>query len=169
MEYILDPKCKQVLKDLYNEGFRFAVVTSRSGEELKAAIKFSKFNKLPISYFHGNDNKPKTLICRKLKSRAMIDDSLHKLAKLVNTPLHLYFLKRKWNSHEIVSRRSEVIQIKGWREFQIKLLEMRELHEAICYYNNWRNNFARVKQISDFLKNNKPKALKMLKDYRKEK
>ena len=35
--------------------------------------------------------------------------------------------------------------------------------------NNWRNNFARVKQISDFLKNNKPKALKMLKDYRKEK
>jgi len=44
MEYILDPKCKQVLKDLYNEGFRFAVVTSRSGEELKAAIKFSKFN-----------------------------------------------------------------------------------------------------------------------------
>ena len=31
MDYQLDPQCRNVLENLYKEGFRFAVVTSRSG------------------------------------------------------------------------------------------------------------------------------------------
>lgn len=169
MDYKLDPQCKDVLDSLYKEGFRFAVVTSRSGPELYAAIRFLSTFKLPIAYFHAVDNKPKDVICTKLRARAMIDDSLDKLVELVNTPLQLFFLRRTWNEEEKVTGelKQQVKVIKDWREFHAGLLELRDLHEAVCYYNDWENNFAQVKKITDFIKQNSGKASQMLKDYRK--
>ncbi len=125
--------------------------------------------KLPISYFHAVDNKPKDVICTRLRARAMIDDSLFKLVELLNTPLTLFFLRREWNTHEKVTGelKDQVHVIKDWREFQLGLLELRDLHEAVCYYNQWENNFTQVKKITDFIKQNHGKASQMLKDYRK--
>ncbi|MDP3728002.1 MAG: hypothetical protein Q8R18_00970 [bacterium] len=154
---------------MYKEGFRFAVVTSRSGPELDAAIRFVEGFTLPISYFHAVDNKPKDVICTKLKARAMIDDSLFKLVELINTPLTLFFLRRDWNVHEKVTGelKEQVRVIKDWREFQLRLLELRDLHEAVCYSNGWENNFTQVKKITDFIKQNPGKASQMLKNYKK--
>lgn len=156
MDYQLDSQCKNVLDNLYQEGFRFAVVTSRSGPELDAAIRFVSGFNLPISYFHVVDNKPKNVICTKLRARAMIDDTLSKLVELYNTPLSLFFLRREWNIDEIVTGdlKEQIQEIKDWREFQLKLGELRNLHEAVCYFNGWGNNFTQVKKISDFIRQN---------------
>src|SRR3989338_5136688 len=166
MDYQVDTQCKNVLDSLYKEGFRFAVVTSRSGQELDAAMRFVEGFKLPITYFHAVDNKPKDVICTKLRARAMIDDSLFKLVELLNTPLTLFFLRREWNTHEKVTGelKEQIHVIKDWREFQVGLLELRDLHEAVCFFNGWENNFAQVKKITDFIKQNPAKASQMLKD-----
>ncbi|MDP3918518.1 MAG: hypothetical protein Q8Q35_01255 [Nanoarchaeota archaeon] len=167
MEYVLDSQCKEVLDELYVQGFRFAVVTSRTGPELEAAKQFCKINSLPISYYHATSNSPKTIICKKLKSRAMIDDSLLKLIDLIDTPLHLFFLKREWNKHEKVSGelKNLVSVVSNWGEFYSGLLDLRNLHEAVCYYNHWRNNFAHVQRISDFIKSDPKTAKVYLSDY----
>jgi len=166
-EYELDPQCKEVLNYLFVQGFRFAVVTSRSGPELEAAKAFSKYHKLPIKYFHATNNNPKDIICKKLCSRAMIDDTFSKLVELLDTPLTLFFLKRIWNENELFNASNNIVSISSWNEFAQRLIELRELHEAVCYYNNWKNNFGSVKQISQFIIENPQLAHDYLRKYNK--
>lgn len=160
MEYEIEPECKDVLNYLFALGFRFAIITSRSGPELESAKEFASFHKLPIKYFHATNNNPKNVICKKLCSRAMVDDTFSKLVELSDTPLVLFFLKRTWNKNE-PDKTSNIIQISSWQEFALRLIEIRDLHEAVCFYNHWRNNFASVKNISQFIKENP----RMARDY----
>ena len=166
MEYQIESECKDVLNYLFAQGFRFAIVTSRSGPELEAAKAFAKYHMLPIKYFHATNNSPKNIICSRLRSRAMIDDTFSKLIELSGTTLILFFLRRAWNGNE-PDNTPNIIQISNWREFALKLIEIRDLHEAVCFYNKWTNNFASVEKISQFINENPNLACNYLKEYKR--
>lgn len=169
MEYQLDPHCKEVLAALYAQGFRFALVSSRTDNEMNAAKFFIKMHKLPIEYFHSANNQSKAAICTRLKARAFLDDSLFKLLDLTDTPMHLFFLRREWNRHEQPSAKGLVTTVSNWQEFELKLLEMKELHEAVCFYKGWENNSSEVKNIHDIIKNDPRYATRALEEFRKRK
>jgi hypothetical protein len=180
LEYNLDPQCKQVLNDLFNQGFRFAIVTSRERKLLDACKKFIKYHNLPIKYFHGTGKRPnkitgepeympKDFFVNELKSRAMIDDTLYKLAQLNGAPAQLFFLVRPWSKSELKDLTGELKKrinvIKDWREFSQNLIYMRTMHEAICYYNNWKNDWITSKDIFNFYWSNPKLCEDYLKKY----
>ncbi len=149
MEFELLPNAKEVLHSLHKTGFRFAVVTGRHESpehpELTACIKYCKRHALPVKYFHNTSENPKTVICSKLHSRAMIDDTLKKLLFLQNSNMALFYLQQPWNLHEKVDSVNNfgIFPINSWLEFRNGLLNMKMLHEKICLElgieNNWRN------------------------------
>lgn len=175
LEHNLDPQCKQVLNSLYNQGFRFAIVTSRKDKLFEACKKFVRYHGLPIYYFHstgkkGIDYLSKDRFVKRLKSRAMIDDTLYKLGQLVGAPAQLFFLVRPWSERELSNLTSELRKritiIKDWREFYQNLIIMKELHEAICYYQGWENNYTIVKEIFNFWWTNPKLCEGYVKNYR---
>ncbi len=177
LEYKIDPQCKQILISLYNQGFRFAIVTSREKQLLEACKKFVKYHGLPISYIYGAGKRgmnyiSKDFLIKKLKSRAMIDDTLYKLAELKYSPVQLFFLIRPWSEHELKTINLELNKriniIKDWREFYQGLIFMKELHEAICYYQNWKNDWTNIKNIFNFWLSNPKLCFDYLKNYRLE-
>ena len=78
-----------------------------------------------------------------------------------------FFLKRIWNENELFNASNNIVSISSWNEFAQRLIELRELHEAVCYYNNWKNNFGSVKQISQFIIENPQLAHDYLRKYNK--
>ena len=131
LEYNLDPQCKQVLNSLFKKGFRFAIVTSREKQLLKACKKFVKYHQLPISHVYGTGKKsnafvPKDVFINKLKPLAMLDDTLYKLIQLKDTKVQLFFLKRPWSEYELNETDSKINKIKiinDWKEFESEILK----------------------------------------------
>ncbi|MBU1199143.1 MAG: HAD family hydrolase [Nanoarchaeota archaeon] len=171
MEYELAPDVHHVLRKLYSEGFRFAIVTSRleygSYRELSACKKFCRYHNLPIKYFYNTNDNPKEIICRKLHSRAIIDDTLFKLRDLMNSDMNLFFLRQRWNSHESVhlSEKNMIFEIGSWQEFYEKLHAMRRLHESVCLALNIDNNWSNLSKIVSFIRQNPGKANEYYRKY----
>lgn len=167
--YELMPDCHDVLWNLQARSFRFAVVTSRTGkEDLKLTEDFIKRHQLPINYFHATNSLPKDYICNRLRSRAMIDDIYKNLEKLSNTSVKLFFLKHSWNAREIPAfPQQDITIVNNWIEFGNELLKLKELHEAICYFNGWENNFKNVPRIAEFAKRHHSESYELVDNYRK--
>ncbi len=177
LEHNLDPQCKKVLNSLYNQGFRFAIITSREGKLFKACKKFIRYHGLPIINFHGTGRKEidyisKGYFVKKLKARAMIDDISYKLEELVGAHAHLFFLVRPWSESELPhltpALRKRITVIKDWREFYNGLMAMKELHEAICYHQGWKNDYKIVKDIFNFWWDNTELCKEYVKKYKEE-
>lgn len=148
-EYTLDPHCKEVLEQLAHEGFTFSLVSSRYGKTLETCKAFIKKNKLPITQFYGTHDMPKNEICKRISARAMIDDTLQKLLDITENPMQLYFLRREWNTHEQLTKElnKRIYELSDWKGFAFKLREMKQMHEAICYYKGWINSDSHLSEI----------------------
>src|SRR3990167_8674782 len=150
-EYILDPHCKEVLDALRKESFIFTIVTYRANKSLEACRAFVKKQNLPIQAIYGTNDQTKANICKKIYARAIIDDDLKKLLECTDTAMHLFFLQREWNTHEILQSK-EISSLTDWREFAQKLREMKKMHEAICFYKNWVNSDTKIQEIHNLIK-----------------
>ena len=168
--YELMPDCYDALWNLQSRSFRFAVVTSRTDkDDLKLAAEFIKRHQLPINYFHATNGLPKDYICNRLHSRAMIDDIYKNLEQLRNTSVKLFFLKHPWNAREIPAfPQQDITIVNNWPEFGNELLKLKELHEAICYFNGWENNSKNVPRIAEFAKQHRHESQKLINEYKME-
>lgn len=168
MMQTLAPGCKEVLQQLYIQGFRFAVVTSRAPKLRDAALKFISHHSLPIQYLHVTDHSPKDYLCNKLHARAFLDDGLYNLKGLIGSSCRPIFIRQPWNVHEPTPpANSSVITINNWLQFERTLLQIKEMHEAICYFNKWENAYYNLQKIGGLWAAKPELCLKYLVDYRK--
>ncbi|MGM5480658.1 MAG: hypothetical protein ACQESC_04335 [Nanobdellota archaeon] len=164
MEYKLKPNCKTILKQLYHKNFRYVIITSRNNHDYPYAKKFSNHHfKKFIKYIHNTRNEPKTEFVRKIKPRVHLDDDIRKLEELKEEPIHLAYFRQPENKHQnLDSEQKKFIQeINNWNEFKEYLLQIKELHEAICWkfkIKNTRKNTISIikhaKRIDKHSKNN---------------
>lgn len=197
-EHQLAPGCMGVLSRLHAQGFRFAVVSKRTGLRL-ANIKtgavfakdklndqfvkvgssspgaapawFIRHHGLPIDYFHSTDHysELKRELCGKLHARAFIDDDLKVLESLRGTFVMPFFIRQPWNVHQPTPPASSgIMTVNNWLDFGKWLLHIKELHEAICYFNRWENVYYNLPKIAAFWKANPAVCEKYLKEYKKE-
>lgn len=167
MDFALAPKCKEVLDTLYIQGFRFVIVTSRFDFEFEACKDFCKFHKLPIKYFHNTNESSKDYLCNKLHVRAMIDDTLSKLTELKTSPFLRFYYNAPWNAH-IRTVDKDFINVKSWKEFYDWLIYVKQMHEAISYNTDIKNNVFGLAALYNFWRDNPALCKKYLKDYTKE-
>lgn len=164
----LAPGCKDVLSELYTQGFRFAVVTSRARKLIGPAEAFIRHHGLPISYFHATDHTPKDYLCSKLHARAFFDDGLYNLKPLTETFVKPFFLRQPWNGHEPTPPGSSgIATVASWQEFGRQLLLLKEMHEAICRFNKWENAYYNIARIAAFWKSHPDKCSAYLHEYKK--
>lgn len=169
MEYEIPPGCIHVLEKLYSEGFRFAIVTSRNNHDYHYCKLFVK-EKLGdlIKYIHNTRNEPKDKFVRKLKSRIHIEDDIYKLEALKDVPVELCYYRQPENSgKDLPSIEHRIVEIKEWQEFYQYCHFVKDMHEAICYYNDWPNKWSTVSQIFRFWRENDVKCEALLRDYKK--
>ncbi|MBN2566464.1 hypothetical protein JXB02_00065 [Candidatus Woesearchaeota archaeon] len=169
MDFSLAPGCAMVLHSLHRQGFRFAVVTSRSSRELEPCKRFVRHHGLPVRYFHSTDDSPKDYVCGRLHARAIIDDSLAKLLPLAGSGLELFFLRQPWNRHERLPLLApkNLHQIRSWTEFGRRLIALKALHEAVCWRLGWENSWRRADDIAAYVREHPAEAQAMAKDYQK--
>ncbi|MEK6837665.1 MAG: hypothetical protein AABX69_03360 [Nanoarchaeota archaeon] len=164
----LAPGCKEVLTLLHNDGFRFAVVTSRAAKLIDSAVAFVKHHALPITYFHATDHSPKDYLINKLHARAFLDDGLYNLTPFRCSPAIPFFIRQDWNVHEAAPpKESSVITVASWQAFSKWMLYLKAMHEAICYFNTIENAYYNLPKIAAFWKNNPKLCLEQLMSYRK--
>lgn len=162
--------CKEVLTQLHNGGFRFAVVTSRTAKLIGPAVAFVKRHALPIAYFHATDHSPKGYLVNKLHARAFLDDGLYNLTSLRGSPTMPFFIRQPWNVHEPTPpMESGMVTIASWQAFGRWVLYLKEMHEAICYFNKWENAYFNLPKIAAFWKSYPGKCDAYLQEYKKEK
>ena len=171
MEFELGTRVKDILNKMYEEGFRFQIVTSRYGTkerpEIDACVYFCEFHELPIEEYYSTGEMPKKDICKEINARAMIDDTLSKLLELVDTPIQLFYIKQPWNAHEKIMKRNKeaIIKVQSWVEFYAQMRSLKTQHEAICKHLNISNNSDNLEQIVDFYKTRPKHAEKLKRDY----
>lgn len=189
--HILVPGCKEVLMRLRSKGFRFAIVTARklpaeayrvisklnlkAGNvqllEQAAVARFISAQSLPVDYLHHvtqGPNDTKDYLCGKLRARAFIDDSIKYLLPLRGTFVQPFFLRQPWNVHEqALAAGSGVKAVNNWLEFENQLLSLKQMHEAICYFNRWENAYYNVARIATFWKSHPDKCNAYLEEYKK--
>ena len=196
-QHLLVPGCKETLAYLHNQGFRFAVVTKRGplrnasiksgavfgkgqGEGKFARISetsqdvapvwFMKHHGLPIDYYHAtnhdHDLMKKRDICKKLHARAFLDDDLKILMGLRETFTVPFLIKQPWNQ-EPPAQDSGIITVPNWVEFGKKLIYIRGMHEAICYFSKWENAYYNLQKIAAFWMANPGLCLEYLAEYKK--
>ncbi len=164
----LAPSCKEVLTQLHNGGFRFAVVTSRAAKLIGPAMAFVKHHALPVTYFHATDHSPKSYLINKLHARAFLDDGLYNLQPLQGSFVIPFFLRQQWNVHEPAPPvESGVVTVAGWQAFGRWMLYLKEMHEAICYFNRIENAYYNLPKIAAFWRNNPKLCLEHFRAYRK--
>lgn len=145
-EYKIIPGTKLALNSLYDQGFRFIIITSRNDHDYPYAKKFveEEYGKL-IKNIYNTKNKPKTEFAEKLKPRIHMDDDIVKLTELEMQPVEKLFYRQPENEHMNFSDYSnyEIKEIKNWSEFYLHCLNLKERDEAICWKykieNKWNN------------------------------
>ncbi len=169
-EYILDPQCKDVLETLTKQGFQLNVVSYRENPGVKTCKEFIKKHALPISFVYGTSDRSKAEVCQKIYARAILDDTLSKLTDLVELPMFLFYLQRDWNTHEKMTKelQKQIIPLTSWQQLKEKLKEMKEMHEAICFYKNIINSDMHLNEIADIIKKDPFLAQRALQEYRRE-
>ena len=58
--------------------------------------------------------------------------------------------------------------IKNWREFESGLLYIKEMYEAICYFQEWKNDWKAARDIFNFWQLNKVICEEYLRKYKAE-
>lgn len=138
-----------------------------------AAMWFIKHHGLPIDYYHATDHdhdlKKKWKVCEKLHARAFLDDDLKILYGLVenHTFAMPFFIKQPWNQ-PAPPKESGITMVVSWADFGRDLLYLKEMHEAICYFNRWENAYYNLPRIAAFWKANPAECKKYLEDYKRE-
>ncbi|MBU1004809.1 MAG: hypothetical protein KJ561_03205, partial [Nanoarchaeota archaeon] len=137
--------------------------------ELTACKRFCRHYDLPIKYFRNTNDLPKELICKRLHARAIVDDTLKKLEELKATGLMLLFLRQPWNVNEKISPldRARIIEIGRWTDFYRKMIQLKTLHEAICYFEGITNNWFNLSKINHIIKEDPKKCRDYYKNYLK--
>ncbi|MFP4424595.1 MAG: HAD hydrolase-like protein [Candidatus Woesearchaeota archaeon] len=143
--YTLLPYVKETLHALYNQSFRFAIITSRPDEIYPPVKRFIDKHHLPIKYVHNTSYSPKSYITKKLKARIVLDDSLEKLIELKHTSAHLAYLNDKRTSDP------KITTVRNWKEFYTYCIQVKQLHEEICRKNDWRNNIWNFSKIANYI------------------
>jgi uncharacterized HAD superfamily protein len=167
-EHIVAPHCAEVLHRLYRQGFRFAVVTSRDTKMVWAAKGFISKRHLPIKFLHGTDSNPKDYLVKKLHARAFLDDSVYKLVPLVGSFVAPFYIRQPWNVHEpIPGNSSGITMVSDWLEFEKWLLHIKIMHEAVCFFNKWNNDFLHTAQIATFARTHPEETLRMVEEYKR--
>lgn len=156
MEYEVPPNCVDVIKKLYEEGFRFVIVTSRNNHDYPYAKLFvEKYFNGVIKKVYNTRNEPKDRFVYKLKARAYVDDDLKKLIELENTSARLIYYRQAENKHIDLplSMKTKCIEIYDWVSFYKIIHQLKEIHEAICWFHNLKNNIFNLKEIDKHYKN----------------
>ena len=177
LEYEIPAGCINVLKKLYSEGFRFAIITSRNEHDYPYAKIFVKHNFSGIiRYIHNTKDEPKDVFVQKLRIRAYVDDDLKKLTELENTPAQLLYYRQRENKgiNLPLSRGLGILhlpryhEIKTWQEFYEAMHRIKEMHESVCWKYGIKNDSFRLKDIDYLCRNlGKRKLKSIIDDYRK--
>lgn len=137
-----------------------------------APMWFIKHHGLPIDYYHAtdhdNDLKKKWQVCMRLHARAFLDDDLKILHGLIENHVFAmpFFIKQLWNQKP-PSPNTGIITVPNWIEFGKDIIRLKEMHEAICYFNKWENAYYNLPRIAAFWKANTAVCEKYVEDYRK--
>lgn len=85
--------------------------------------------------------------------RAFIDDDLKVLESLSGTFVVPFFIRQPWNIHQPTPPSgSGIITVTGWAQFGKWLLYLKQMHEAICYFNRWENAYySKLQKFTNFL------------------
>ena len=170
MEYEIPEGCLDVLKALYSQGFRFVIITSRSDDDYKHAKKFVEFNfKGLIEYAHHTKDNSKSDFVKRVMPRIHVDDDLHKLLDLSDLPIELVYYRQPENVGKDLnySQKEQIYEITKWTQFYDINIELREIHEAICWKENIINSFYNIGLIFAFFKNlNQDQITQLLNEYR---
>ncbi|HLC73105.1 MAG TPA: hypothetical protein VJH20_00540 [Candidatus Nanoarchaeia archaeon] len=185
LEYEVPKYCKEVLTKLFLENFRFAVITSRTNEEYPYAKAFIKDNygKL-ISNIHNESSHPNLLnrwrikfrkkyyFVKKLKPRIYIDDDIKKLKALENYPVELFYCRQPENLDKNLGTidKIRINEFSDWKNFYDIAIQLKELHEAICWKYNIINKFANAIELYNQVHGmtNRQKQ-NLIRDYRQQK
>ncbi len=161
LEYELPLNCKEVLFKLFKENFRFTVITSRTDEEYPYAEAFIKQNYGNlISNMHNvsfSDSKNKKKIglrekfyfVKKLRPRIYIDDDLYKLKALENLPVELFYCRQPENLDKNLNifDKRRINEFNDWVELYTKVIQIKRLHEAVCWKYKLKNTFSNLIEI----------------------
>lgn len=150
---------------------KFVKITESSQDI--APVWFIKHHGLPIDYYqatdHDHDLKKKWQVCMKLHARAFLDDDLKISYGLVenHTFAKPFFIKQPWNQ-PIPPEESGITTVANWADFGRHLLNLKDMHEAICYFSRWENAYYNLPRIAAFWKANPAVCRKHIEDYKKE-
>ncbi|MFH1916754.1 MAG: hypothetical protein ABIJ21_05800 [Nanoarchaeota archaeon] len=167
LEYVVPEGCIQALGELYQKGFRFAVVTSRNDHDLSYTRAFLKerFGNL-IKYVHNTRDEPKGRFVSRLKPRAHIDDDLQKLVAIANLPVELVYFRQPENAHENQFEKNRIVEIDEWMNIKQFLERVKFIHEAICWKYGLDNNYRNIHEIFGIKQNlSDGKVVELLKEY----
>jgi len=169
-EYKIPNKCLPILTKLRNEGFKFVVISSRKSHEYYAVLEFVKkhLNKVVDGIFI-TETRPKGKIIRKLKARIHIDDDFKKLKQIVAYPVELVYYRQPENYHIDLpfSYRKRIYEAKNWEKIYQIIYYIKELYEAICWKNDWKNADDMINRIYSYKKKlNKRRLKKLLQEYK---
>lgn len=140
-----------------------------------APMWFIKHHGLPIDYYHATDHdhdlKKKWEVCKKLYARAFLDDDLKILYGLVENPTFAkpFFIRQPWNTDQPTPPSSSgIITVTNWNQFGKWLIDIKQMHEAICYFNRWENAYYNLPRVAAFWKANRVACEKYLEAYKRE-
>ncbi|MBD3313723.1 HAD hydrolase-like protein [Candidatus Woesearchaeota archaeon] len=177
MEYEVPKGCIDILKKLYSEGFRFAIVTSRNKHDYPyAKIFVEHYFKGIIRYMHNTRDEPKDVFVRRLRIRAYVDDDISKLIQLEDTPSQLIYYRQRENKDVNIPfskklsifRSTRYHEVKDWNEFYEVLRQLKEMHEAVCWKYDIKNDSFHLKEIDDYCRELSSRRIKgIIEEYKR--
>ncbi len=162
LEYEVPLDCKEVLGKLFLENFRFCVITSRTNEEYPYAEAFIKENYGNlIENIHNESPHPnpenrweikkreKSYFVHYLKPRIYIDDDIEKLKALRNYPVELFYCRQPENFDKDLGilEKIRIQEFNDWSKFYDMVIQIKDLHEAICWKFGIVNKFSNLTKI----------------------
>ena len=168
MEYEIPPYLIDVLSRLYQQGFRFTVVSSRNTHDYPFARIFLKdrFGSL-IPQMYATQDKSKMFFLEKIKPIIHVDDDLYKLRDIAGSPVHKFYYRQPENNGLDMTREDmeDITEFFDWREFEKMVNTIRQMNEAICWAKNWSHTRKTAHIIYSYWKNNNMECEQFLKDY----
>ena len=162
LEYEVPKNCKEVLSKLFIENFRFIVITSRSNDEYPYAQAFvnENYGSL-IKIIHNESSHPnienrweiekrkKSYFVHYTKPRIYVDDDIEKLKALKNYPVELFYCRQPENLDKNLGffDKKRIYEFNNWQEFYDMTIQLKEMHEAICWKFSKINKFSNLTEI----------------------
>ncbi|MBU0980899.1 MAG: hypothetical protein KJ709_08920 [Nanoarchaeota archaeon] len=142
MEYKVPQGCQQTLNALSKRGVAYVTITSRRQSYYEPMVQFCHEHFPSIRYFHNTKDQPKTDFAKRLRLRAYVDDGLSKLQELRDIPLELIYFRQEENRREDLGRKDKdrIHEAKSWKAIEDLIIDVMDLHEAICWDKGCPNN-----------------------------